>query len=106
MGLQMFQNAPRYDLAKANGHSIPYQSPQMMERNRIVGSCEPVLSGECLQQGSLAQGYGAILLWVAEPSVPKAMALRRHGRCGVVPRHPSVDAWVRLARFCFVTISY
>src|SRR6266571_5184345 len=106
VSFEVFQDASPNNAAKANGHSISNKPSQMMKRDRLVGSHEPIASGERLQQGSFPQGDRAILFWVAKPSVPEPMALCCHSRSRAVPPHPSVDTWVCFARLCLVTICY
>ena len=61
-----------------------------------------VISRESLEHRPFANGYGAILLRMSEPAIPESIELRRHGRCGLVPAHPPINAAVSLSRISAV----
>ena len=80
------QDVPAQGLGKPDGHGIAD-----LLRDIGLGSEEPVLIGEGLEGGRLAQRDGAILLRMAVATVGDAVAAARQGGSGPIPVHASVD---------------
>jgi hypothetical protein len=101
---QVTEQTPRNRLADPNWNSIPDQSPEHVVSHPTSFGEELIASGERLKQSRLAQGYGAVLLRVAESTVSISKALGRDRGRGGIPFHASVHTRISFSRVLPVTL--
>ena len=85
-------------------HRVANHSANGFEAISFSGFHEFVVCGERLEDGTFAEGDGAVLLGVAEASVAEAKELRGDGGRRFVGLHAAIDAGVGLTGFLFVTL--
>ena len=81
-------------LTEAHGDGVANETAKNTEPDRLVGSNKLVLWRECLKDRGLPEGDRAVLLGVAEASVPIPKSLSSDRRARSIPGHATVDAWV------------
>ena len=102
----MLLDRSRHRPSQRHGHSVSNHTPNDRDADWLARLREGVLAGESLEQRSLPQGQGAILLRMAEASIAETVELRRDGRGGLVPGHASIDREVLTPRSLPVASGY
>ena len=100
----MFAYCSPHDLTQPNRHGIPNHPANRLEATARSRFHELISLREGLENRSLAEGDGAVLLGVAEASIAEAEELRGDGGRRFVRLHAAIDAGVGLAGFLFVTL--
>ena len=84
-------------LAKPDGNGVANHFSGLGERYGLLLGTELVIGGECLEEGSLAEADGAVLLRMPETAIAIAEELGGDGGSGSLPFHPSVNTGVILS---------
>src|SRR5262245_38213317 len=93
----MKQERPSECPGKLRRYCIPDHASDRPAVAPLPNRPELVVRRKTLQQRSLTEGNGAILLGMSEPTVAKSRAERRHGRSWLVPPHSAVNGVVGLS---------
>ena len=84
-------------LAKPDGNGVANHFSSLGERYGLLLGTELVIGGKRLEEGSLAETDGAVLLRMPETAVAIAEELGGDGGSWSLPFHPAVNAGVILS---------